>query len=293
MPLIDDGSGIVLKEISKENIEDLRKWIATQPHLPQNIPEEMLILFYHSCFFDMEQTKSCIEVYYTLKTETPEFFANRDVFRPELVNALNVLDYGCLPIRSPNDYQIIYHKLRIFEANKYVFNDGVKLLIMAMDACFKVDGTCPGYIFLFDMRGVRLGHLTRLSISSLRKFFTFIQEGLPVRLKGIHVLNTQSIVDKIMMLLKPFMKKELLSMVHFYTERDVEKIYEAVPKQCLLEDYGGLAQSIEKTHAHFVEWMKLMKPLFEDDYQYKTDESKRPKKSKKSISTSFKSLEID
>lgn len=84
-------------------------------------------------------------------------------------------DYGCLPIRSPNDYQIIYHKLRIFEANKYVFNDGVKLLIMAMDACFKVDGTCPGYIFLFDMRGVRLGHLTRLSISSLRKFFMFIQ----------------------------------------------------------------------------------------------------------------------
>jgi len=39
-----------------------------------------------------------------------------------------------------------------------------------------------------------------------------------------------------------------LFQVHFYTERDVEKIYEAVPKQCLLEDYGGLAQSIEKTH---------------------------------------------
>lgn len=45
--------------------------------------------------------------------------------------------------------------------------------------------------------------------------------------------------------------------------------------------------------AHFIEWMRLMKPLFENDYQYKTDESKRPKKSKKSVSTSFKSLEID
>lgn len=53
--------------------------------------EEMLILFYHSCFFDMEQTKICIEIYYTLKTETPEFFENRDISRPELVNALNVL----------------------------------------------------------------------------------------------------------------------------------------------------------------------------------------------------------
>jgi len=53
--------------------------------------EEMLILFYHSCYFSLEQTKSCIEVYYTLKTNTPEFFANRDVSRPELVNALNTL----------------------------------------------------------------------------------------------------------------------------------------------------------------------------------------------------------
>jgi len=39
-----------------------------------------------------------------------------------------------------------------------------------------------------------------------------------------------------------------LFQVHFYTERDVEKIYGAVPKQCLPEDYGGLAQSSEKTH---------------------------------------------
>lgn len=51
----------------------------------------MLILCYHSCYLDMEQTQNCIDIYYTLKTETPEFFANRDVSRPELVNALNIL----------------------------------------------------------------------------------------------------------------------------------------------------------------------------------------------------------
>ncbi|XP_050430456.1 alpha-tocopherol transfer protein-like isoform X2 [Adelges cooleyi] len=256
--------------------------------------EEMLILFNHSCYFKLEQTKSCIDMFYTLKTDAPEFFDNRDISRPELVQALKVLHYGCLPTQTPEGYQIIYHKLQLFEASKYVFNDGVKLLIMAMEACFKVEGTCPGYIILFDMRGVRLGHLTRLSISSLRKFFTFIQEGLPVRLKGIHVVNTQSIIDKVMMLIKPLMKKELISMVHFYPESDLEKVYNTVPKECLFEDYGGMAQSIDKTHVHFIEWMKLLKPQFEKDYQYKVDESKRPKKSsKKSMMTSFKSLELD
>lgn len=48
----------------------------------------------------------------------------------------------------------------------------------------------------------------------MRMFLMLLQEGLPVRLKGIHVLNTQSIIDKIMILIKPFMKKELLNMVN-------------------------------------------------------------------------------
>lgn len=38
-------------EISKENIDDLRKWIVSQPHLPQNIPgKSFLKLKYNQCF---------------------------------------------------------------------------------------------------------------------------------------------------------------------------------------------------------------------------------------------------
>lgn len=33
-------------EISKQNIDDLRQWVATQPHLPQNVPGE--------CNFELE-----------------------------------------------------------------------------------------------------------------------------------------------------------------------------------------------------------------------------------------------
>jgi len=29
-------------EISRENINEIRKWLATQPHLPQNIPGELV-----------------------------------------------------------------------------------------------------------------------------------------------------------------------------------------------------------------------------------------------------------
>jgi len=38
VPITADEEYAKNSEITKENIEDLRKWIVTQPHLPQNIP---------------------------------------------------------------------------------------------------------------------------------------------------------------------------------------------------------------------------------------------------------------
>lgn len=52
-------------------------------------------------------------------------------------------------------------------------------------------------------------------------FYLYSQEGLPVRLKAIHVLNTKPLIDKIMILVKPFMKKELLNMVNMELIRKI------------------------------------------------------------------------
>lgn len=95
-----------------------------------------------------------------------------------------------------------------------MFNDGVKLLLMYIDANLYTNGCSPGYVFLFDMQNVRLGHLTRLSINSLRRFFEYLQEAMPVRLKAIHVLNTVWFMDKLLALIRPFMKQELYDMVN-------------------------------------------------------------------------------
>jgi len=41
VPITADEEYAKNPEISRENIEDLRKWIVTQPHLPQNIPGKL------------------------------------------------------------------------------------------------------------------------------------------------------------------------------------------------------------------------------------------------------------
>lgn len=97
-----------------------------------------------------------------------------------------------------------------------MFNDGIKLLLMTLDASLHGNGCTPGYVFLFDMHGAGLRHLTRLSVSSIRRYFEYLQEGLPVRLKAMHVMNAVWFMDQVLTLIRPFMKRELLSIVSIY-----------------------------------------------------------------------------
>ncbi|KAL1453849.1 hypothetical protein WDU94_010159 [Cyamophila willieti] len=84
-------------------------------------------------------------------------------------------EFSCIGPKTPQGYQVIFHRLHQNEPSKYVFQDSVKILSMSIDACLHVEGTVPGYIFLFDMAGVRLGHLLRLNLGLLSKFFQYIQ----------------------------------------------------------------------------------------------------------------------
>lgn len=84
---------------------------------------------------------------------------------------------------------------------------------MASDLIGLKNGTCDGYIFVGDSANVSLGHVGRISPMGMKKLVMYVQEGIPVRLKGIHFINTPSVMDVIMNMAKPFMKKELWNMV--------------------------------------------------------------------------------
>lgn len=59
-----------------------------------------------------------------------------------------------------------------------------------------------------------------------------------VRLKEVHFINAPSFMDKLMMLLKPFMKKALLDMIHIH-ETGSQELYQYIPKKAFPKDLGG------------------------------------------------------
>lgn len=190
-----------------------------------------------------------IECYYKMKKSMPEFFLNRDLDNKEIQRALDYQDYVSLPV-TPDNQNLIFHRLSSFEPKHYVFDEAVKTFIISSEIYAYHNGPRSGTTFVFDLKGVTFGHMFRPSIGSMRKGMRFLQEGNPFDITAVHVLNTVPFINMIINIVKPFTMSELLNKIQFHpSNMDYEKFYkECIPKSHLPSDFGGDLESIEELH---------------------------------------------
>lgn len=97
-------------------------------------------------------------------------------------------------------------------------------------------------LFLFhciiNVKGVSIWHLMKVSLSTLRLYFKYVQEAHPVRVRQIHVYNCTPLINRIMSLIRPLLKPEVRSRFQFHTPGS-ETIFDFIPKEILPEEYGG------------------------------------------------------
>ncbi|XP_066592371.1 alpha-tocopherol transfer protein-like [Prorops nasuta] len=284
-------------ELKESDLQMLREWCGKQAHLPK-ISDNELILFLHSNYYRLEPTKNTIENYYTVRTHVPEFFSNRDpVGCKELRSIFSVMTILPLKQTTKEGYKIILGRLTDGDPSHYVYNDGMKFLCMVIDLWVILEGTMPGHVILFDTKDVALGHVGRLSPMGLKKYLFYLQEGMPVRLKGMHFMNTAPVMDIILNMMKPFMKKELMDMFRMHST--MESLSEFIPLDVLPNEFGGKAGPWKDLHD--VEIQKLEKHrawFLEDEKNNRVNEALRVGKGKNAtdlfgVEGSFKKLEID
>jgi hypothetical protein len=124
-----------------------------------------------------------------------------------------------------------------------------------------------GEIIIFDMRNLTFKHLTRVVISTLRMFFKYLQDAHPVRIVQLHVINCTPVLNKAMLLIKPFMYTKLYNALKFHNAGSYDSLYEAIPREILPSDFGGDAQSMAEMKKY---WMGVLDDhkdfVMNDDY---------------------------
>ncbi|KAG5886263.1 hypothetical protein JTB14_020826 [Gonioctena quinquepunctata] len=77
------------KENLREDINIIKEWVATQPHLPE-IPNDLMITnFLLMNKFSIENVKQKIDMYYTMRKLFPDFFVNRHPLSPDMMENMD------------------------------------------------------------------------------------------------------------------------------------------------------------------------------------------------------------
>lgn len=283
-------------KLKKDDVTSLINWISNQPHLPK-ITEMQAILFIHSCYYSLEKAKNALDTFFTLRTMCPELFAQLSPQNPNIITALNVSLITPLPRLTPEGYVVAFNRLLDVDPNKYLFSDQAKVQDMIGMAYLNNYGPCNGVVSIIDLHGSGISHLWRIHVMTIKKFLFYLQEGMPVRIMGIHFINVTPFVDKVVSMIKPFMKKDLLQVLHLHSGTN-ETLYQFVPKECLPEELGGQSPSISILHEKSKKFVNDNAAFFEFQEKQIVDESKRPGKPKNvddffAVDGSFRKLLLD
>ncbi|KAM8721709.1 hypothetical protein ACLKA7_007561 [Drosophila subpalustris] len=273
-------------------LSEIQNWFETNTNLPEKIQPIVLHRFLKCMHYDVEKTKTIIELNYGLRNKNPHIFIDRNMDDEQTAKGLQVSDLLILPGLTPERYKVLLFRLADFDASTRNSVEETKIFFMMTDARFTepdigasaenqdekrvLDDAhiADGDVQIVDIDGYTMRHLAYISIFVLRVYMKFVQEAYPSRLRAIHIINCPSFLDRMMAMMKPFIREEVYQLINYHTE-GMDSLYKEVPRDMLPVEYGGKAGTIAEIKTH---WLRILREktayLSDDKYWKITSQSK-------------------
>lgn len=69
----------------QSDIESLRNWATQSPHLKSRTDDQFLVAFLRGCKYSLEKAKQKLDLFYTVRTHSPELIRNRDPMNDHVI----------------------------------------------------------------------------------------------------------------------------------------------------------------------------------------------------------------
>ncbi|XP_026473073.1 alpha-tocopherol transfer protein-like [Ctenocephalides felis] len=255
------------EEAVNRDLASVKEWLKLQPHLPKDMDDQRIKTFLRGCKFSLEKVKRKLDMYYTMRNAVPEFFADRDVNRPELKEVMDVVNMPPLPGLTPAGRRVVMMRGLDKDVMTPSVSAAMKLALMIGDIRLKEEQTgVAGDVYVLDASVATPGHFAKFTPGLVKKFLVCVQEAYPVKLKEVHVINTSPLVDTIVNFVKPFLKEKIRQRIHFHGngEEGLQSLYKFIPQEMLPEEYGGKAGSLKDIHESWRQKMNEYGPWFKE-----------------------------
>lgn len=95
-----------------------------------------------------------------------------------------------------------------------------------------------GAVVIFDMDGLSLQQTWQFTPQFAKRIVDWLQDSVPMRIKGIYVVNQPKIFNIVFALFKPFLREKLRNRIYFIGN-DLEQLHKHISPKHLPAAYGG------------------------------------------------------
>lgn len=123
--------------VTQDEVDTFREILLSCEEVPRAIPDKLILLILIMNGKDFDKCVKFARTYCIVVRETPEFFSKRDVESNEVQSCLDNQYYIVLP-PTPDNCNLLYHKLRNFEPKFHVFEEAEKTFFMTVGKLFSL-----------------------------------------------------------------------------------------------------------------------------------------------------------
>lgn len=200
----------------QENLDIFKEWIRKSAHLRSRTDDQFLITFLRGCKYSLEMAKKKLDMFYTLRTHIPEMIADRDPLNERLHRIIKLGVGLPLPVtETPGSPRLMLMRVGAYDGNEFTIHEVMKVNMMVNDILLLEDdhSIVAGQIGIVDLKNATMAHFIQMQPSLMKKMSMMFQEGMPIRQKGVHYINTPSWFEKIFNLFKTFLNEKMKSRV--------------------------------------------------------------------------------
>ncbi|XP_032897366.1 alpha-tocopherol transfer protein-like isoform X1 [Amblyraja radiata] len=215
------------------------------PNLKTRLDDAFLLRFLRARKFDYDRALKLLLNYHASQKTWPEVFSN---LRPSAIK--RVLDSGfltMLPRPDPLGRYILVIRPGRWKISDYPITENIRAIYITLEKLVQSEeNQVNGIVILADYGGVALSQAAQLGPFMAKKVIGILQDGFPMRIKTVNIINEPIIFKGIFAIIKPFLKEKMTERFVLHGS-DLSSLHKDIPPNILPQEYGGTMGKLTTT----------------------------------------------